>query len=194
MESLSGTGPRTRPMVPQDRPALACFRRKSGNVLCDTELLPTIVGFLGESSRVVIASTVLTTIGGIAAALLIGPAMDRTSPFRTLGVVYLLGLGFVALFGLVIGGGNTWALLGSAFLTGTCVTGGQMSVIALATVLYPPDMRSTGVGWLSASGDSAGSPDPWSSALRCMATILGRRQHLRAGTERRVRSQRHTAN
>ncbi|MFV9460036.1 MFS transporter [Rhodococcus sp. NM-2] len=168
--------------------------------------LPTIVGSLGESSRVVIASTVLTTIGGIVAALLIGPAMDRTSPFRTLGVVYLLGSGFVALFGLVIGGGNTWALLGSAFLTGTCVTGGQMSVIALATVLYPPDMRSTGVGWALGVGRLGGIAGPLvvgvalgagaapREAFFAMATILVVASICVLALERRVRSQRHTAN
>lgn len=100
--------------------------------------VPTIVGLLGAPSRVIIASTVLTTIGGILAAIIIGPAMDKTNPFRTLGIVYLGGAAFVAALGWVIGGGSTWALLGTAFLTGTCVTGGQMSVIALATVLYPP--------------------------------------------------------
>lgn len=42
--------------------------------------LPTIVGSLGAPSRVVIASTVLTTIGGILAAIIIGPAMDKINP------------------------------------------------------------------------------------------------------------------
>ncbi|UOT01498.1 MFS transporter [Rhodococcus opacus] len=122
--------------------------------------LPTIVGSLGAPSRVVIASTVLTTIGGILAAIIIGPAMDKTNPFRTLGVVYLGGAVFVAALGWVIGGGSTWALLGTAFLAGTCVTGGQMSVIALATVLYPPGMRSTGVGWALGIGRLGGIAGP----------------------------------
>ncbi|MBV6761958.1 MULTISPECIES: MFS transporter [Rhodococcus] len=122
--------------------------------------LPTIVGSLGQSSRVVIACTVLTTVGGIAAAMFIGPAMDRISPFRTLGTVYLVGAGFVALLGWVLGGGSTVTLLVAAFLTGTCVTGGQMSVIALATVLYPTDMRSTGVGWALGIGRLGGIAAP----------------------------------
>ena len=122
--------------------------------------VPTIVGLLGAPSRVVIASTVLTTIGGILAAIIIGPAMDKTNPFRTLGIVYLGGAAFVAALGWVIGGGSTWALLGTAFLTGTCVTGGQMSVIALATVLYPPGMRSTGVGWALGIGRLGGIAGP----------------------------------
>ncbi|MDH6287023.1 hypothetical protein ACNJ7E_32675 [Rhodococcus sp. NM-2] len=122
--------------------------------------VPTIVGLLGAPSRVVIASTGLTTIGGILAAIIIGPAVDKTNPFRTLGIVYLGGAAFVAALGWVIGGGSTWALLGTAFRTGTCVTGGQMSVIALATVLYPPGRRSTGVGWALGIGRLGGIAGP----------------------------------
>ncbi|MFC9556784.1 MFS transporter [Rhodococcus sp. NPDC056960] len=167
--------------------------------------LPTIVGSLGESSRVVIATTVLTTVGGIAAAVLIGPAMDRISPFRTLGVVYLVGAVFVALLGWVLGGASTGVLLVDAFLTGTCVTGGQMSVIALAAVLYPTDMRPTGVGWALGIGRLGGIAAPLivGSALGAgiaprevffaLAIILVVAGLCVLALERRVRTQRHTA-
>lgn len=51
-------------------------------------------------------------------------------------------------------------LLVTAFFTGACVTGGQMSVIALATVLYPPHMRSAGVGWALGMGRLGGVAGP----------------------------------
>lgn len=121
--------------------------------------LPTIVGSLGRAPEIVIAATVLTTIGGIVAAAAIGPAMDRISPFGTLGTVYLLGALFVVALGAVLGAG-TEMLLVTAFFTGACVTGGQMSVIALATVLYPPHMRSAGVGWALGMGRLGGVAGP----------------------------------
>jgi AAHS family 4-hydroxybenzoate transporter-like MFS transporter len=121
--------------------------------------LPTIVGSLGRAPEIVIAATVLTTIGGIIAAAAIGPAMDRISPFGTLGTVYLLGAVFVVALGAVLGAG-TEMLLVTAFFTGACVTGGQMSVIALATVLYPPHMRSAGVGWALGMGRLGGIAGP----------------------------------
>lgn len=121
--------------------------------------LPTIVGSLGRGPEIVIAATVLTTIGGIVAAAAIGPAMDRISPFGTLGTVYLLGAVFVVALGAVLGAGTQMLLL-TAFLTGACVTGGQMSVIALATVLYPPHMRSAGVGWALGMGRLGGIAGP----------------------------------
>jgi AAHS family 4-hydroxybenzoate transporter-like MFS transporter len=121
--------------------------------------LPTIVGSLGRAPEIVIAATVLTTIGGIVAAVAIGPAMDRISPFGTLGTVYLLGAVSVVALGAVLGAG-TEMLLVTAFFTGACVTGGQMSVIALATVLYPPHMRSAGVGWALGMGRLGGIAGP----------------------------------
>lgn len=121
--------------------------------------LPSIVGSLGREQSVVIGATVLTTIGGIVAATVIGPAMDRVSPFRTLGVVYLLGAVFVAVLGLALGG-DTWMLLTAAFLSGTCVTGGQMSIVALAALIYPPRLRSTGVGWALGIGRVGGIVGP----------------------------------
>lgn len=122
--------------------------------------LPTIISTLGGTPTVMITSTVLTTIGGVVAALFIGPLMDRYNPFRILGYVYLAGTGLVILLGLTLTGGTTAILLVIAFLTGMAVTGGQMSIAALATVLYPVELRSTGVGWGLGIGRLGGIAGP----------------------------------
>jgi len=57
-------------------------------------------------------------------------------------------------------GGSTWMLLVAAFLSGTCVTGGQMSIVALAALIYPPGLRSTGVGWALGIGRVGGIVGP----------------------------------
>ncbi|MFI5610269.1 MFS transporter [Amycolatopsis sp. NPDC051903] len=121
--------------------------------------LPTILGRLGHAPSTAVLATALTTIGGIAAALVIGPLMDRRGPFGTLGVVYLLGAVFVSVLAFAVTG-QSWLVLGAAFLAGTCVTGGQMSVVALATVLYPPRIRPTGVGWALGIGRIGGILGP----------------------------------
>ncbi|MEV6904570.1 MFS transporter [Amycolatopsis sp. NPDC051372] len=121
--------------------------------------LPAILGRLGHAPSTAVLATALTTIGGIVAAIVIGPSMDRRGPFGTLAVVYLLGALFVSALAFALTGAN-WVVLGAAFLAGTCITGGQMSVIALATVLYPPQIRPTGVGWALGIGRVGGIVGP----------------------------------
>src|SRR5207247_3513501 len=91
-------------------------------------------------------ATSLTTTGGIVAAFIVGPAMDRLGPYGSLGILYIGGVVFVALTGLALTRPE-WVLLTTAFCSGFCVSGGQKSVIALAAVFYPAPVRSTGVGW-----------------------------------------------
>src|SRR6267378_2788753 len=56
--------------------------------------LPTILTNLGHSLNTVALATSLTTIGGIVAALVIGPAMDRLGAYGSLATVYFAGVGF----------------------------------------------------------------------------------------------------
>lgn len=137
----------------------AAFMLNLGVFYAVQSWLPSILGRLGHPPSVAVAATALTTIGGIVAATLIGPSMDRRGPFGTLGVVYLLGAAFVALLAFAVTGASG-PLLVAAFLTGTCITGGQMSVIALAAVLYPPMLRPAGVGWALGIGRIGGILGP----------------------------------
>jgi MFS transporter, AAHS family, 4-hydroxybenzoate transporter len=108
--------------------------------------LPTILTDHHCPLSTVALATTLTTIGGIVVAVVIGPAMDRLGAYRSLAVLYLLGVAFVAFMGMAINGPKG-VLLTATFFLGVCVSGGQKSVIALAAIFYPPALRSTGVGW-----------------------------------------------
>ncbi|MGW0288479.1 MFS transporter [Streptomyces tuirus] len=121
--------------------------------------LPTIMTDLDYSMNVVVAATTLTTVGGIAAAFVTGPSMDRLGPYRTLGVLYLVGFGCLALTGIAFHA-PLWVLLTANFFAGCCVSGGQKSLIALAAVFYPAQMRSTGVGWALGIGRVGGILGP----------------------------------
>lgn len=121
--------------------------------------LPTIAQRSGASAGVGAGATALLMVGGIVAAGVIGPAMDRRGPFTVLAVVYFLGSLFLT--GLALAFSTTAsALLICAFLAGTCVAGGQMSVIALSAQLYPNLTRSTGVGWALGIGRVGGIVAP----------------------------------
>lgn len=121
--------------------------------------LPTILENLGHPTSTVVTATTLTTVGGIAAALITGPAMDRFGAGSTLCILYLVGAVFVGVLGVVFGA-SLWLLLCVTFLAGCCVSGGQKSVIAFGTLFYPPDMRSTGIAWALGIGRVGGILGP----------------------------------
>ena len=121
--------------------------------------LPTILEGLGHPTSTVVTATTLTTVGGIAAALVTGPAMDRFGAGYTLGVLYLVGSVLVGVLGAVFGA-SLWLLLCVTFLVGCCVSGGQKSVIAFGSLFYPPEMRSTGVAWALGVGRIGGILGP----------------------------------
>ncbi|MET7501313.1 MFS transporter [Streptomyces microflavus] len=121
--------------------------------------LPTIMTDLGYSMSVVVTATTLTTVGGIAAAFITGPSMDRLGAYGTLGVLYLVGFVCVALTGVAFHA-PLWVLLTANFLAGCCISGGQKSLIALAAVFYPASIRSTGVGWALGIGRVGGILGP----------------------------------
>lgn len=121
--------------------------------------LPTILTTLHYDLNTVALATSLTTVGGIIAAFVIGPAMDRLGPYASLVVVYFAGVVFVALLGVALSS-PAWVLLVAAFFAGFCVSGGQKSVIALSAIFYPAPIRSTGVGWALGIGRLGGIGGP----------------------------------
>jgi len=121
--------------------------------------LPSMLTGLKYPLGIVVLATSLSTVGGIVVAVVIGPAMDRIGPCRSLATLYLLGVVFLPLMGVALSRGE-WMLLVATFFAGVCVSGGQKSVIALATLFYPPTIRSTGVGWALGIGRLGGIGGP----------------------------------
>jgi MFS family permease len=119
--------------------------RKSGGVFFRATPGFDIDRQIYQSPNTVALATSLTTIGGIVAAFVIGPSMDRFGPYGSLATVYFAGVVFVGLLGQAVSA-SSWMLLIAAFCAGFCISGGQKSVIALAAIFYPAPIRSTGVG------------------------------------------------
>jgi AAHS family 4-hydroxybenzoate transporter-like MFS transporter len=121
--------------------------------------LPTILTGLKYPMDKIVLLTALPTTGGILAAFVVGPAMDRIGPYISIGVLYLCGAAFMA-FTAASFGATLPVLMLAVFLSGFCVSGGQKSVIALAAVFYPTEIRSTGVGWALGIGRLGGIAGP----------------------------------
>jgi AAHS family 4-hydroxybenzoate transporter-like MFS transporter len=73
--------------------------------------------------------------------------------------MYLAGCVFMWLVGNAFSGSVAWLMV-MVFCAGFCISGGQKSVIALAAVYYPLNLRSTGVGWALGIGRLGGIAGP----------------------------------
>ncbi len=121
--------------------------------------LPSILTSQNYALPTVATATSLTTAGGIIAAFIVGPAMDRVGAYGSLVCLYLAGVVFVALIGVTLDRPE-WILLTTAFFAGFCVSGGQKSAIALSALFYPAPVRSTGIGWALGVGRLGGIAGP----------------------------------
>jgi AAHS family 4-hydroxybenzoate transporter-like MFS transporter len=105
-------------------------------------LLSTRMGF--SSSTAVLMGTTLQ-LGGFVGAIVMGPLIDRLGYYRV-----LVPLFFVACFAVAAIGQPSLplALLYLViFAAGVCIVGAQPALNALASTLYPTEIRATGVGW-----------------------------------------------
>jgi AAHS family 4-hydroxybenzoate transporter-like MFS transporter len=105
-------------------------------------LLSTRMGF--SSSTAVLMGTTLQ-LGGLIGAIFMGPLIDRLGFFRVLAPVFLIAGLSVATIGQP--GLALTSLYIVIFAAGICVVGAQPALNALASTLYPTEIRATGVGW-----------------------------------------------
>lgn len=101
---------------------------------------------LGQASTMVN----LFNFGALLGMCVLGPLLDRFGASRVLSTIFVLSAAAIAPAGLVVGN----AVLGGMLFTiaGFGAGGGAAGMVALTTVLYPTELRSTGIGWGIAMG------------------------------------------
>jgi MFS transporter, AAHS family, 4-hydroxybenzoate transporter len=105
-------------------------------------LLSTRMGF--SASTAVLMGTTLQ-LGGLIGAVFMGPLIDRLGYYRVLVPAFLIAGLAVAAIGEP---GMPLPLLYLViFAAGICIVGAQPALNALASTLYPTEIRATGVGW-----------------------------------------------
>jgi AAHS family 4-hydroxybenzoate transporter-like MFS transporter len=105
-------------------------------------LLSTRMGF--NSSTAVLMGTTLQ-VGGLIGAIFMGPLIDRLGYYRVLVPVFAIaGLAVAAIGSPSLSMPLLYLVI---FAAGICVVGTQPALNALASTLYPTEMRATGVGW-----------------------------------------------
>jgi AAHS family 4-hydroxybenzoate transporter-like MFS transporter len=105
-------------------------------------LLSTRMGF--SSSTAVLMGTTLQ-LGGLIGAVFMGPLIDRVGYYRVLVPAFLMAGLSVAIIGQP--GLALISLYVVIFAAGIGIVGAQPALNALASTLYPTEIRATGVGW-----------------------------------------------
>jgi AAHS family 4-hydroxybenzoate transporter-like MFS transporter len=126
--------------------------------------LPTVLHSLSYESGFIVWATAVSTIGGMAAGLLMGPLMDRIGPYRILSALYLFGgISMLAISAAL--GATHGILVLTVFFCGFCISGGQKGVVALGSIFYPAGLRATGVAWAYGVGRLGGAAGTYIAGL-----------------------------
>jgi AAHS family 4-hydroxybenzoate transporter-like MFS transporter len=119
-----------------------------------TSWMPTLIRDAGFTLRQASLVSALFPAGGVIGALGCGWLMDRFDPWRVVALAFLL-LG-AAVCAMGQGTGDVQSLAITTFVAGVCMTGAQMSMLALAALFYPTHGRASGVAWMLGIGRLGG--------------------------------------
>ncbi|WP_408317385.1 MFS transporter [Paraburkholderia sp. RL17-347-BIC-D] len=119
-----------------------------------TSWMPTMIHDAGFTLRQASLVSALFPAGGVIGALGCGWLMDRFNPWRVVALAFLL-LG-AAVCAMGQGTANVQSLAIATFVAGVCMTGAQMSMLALAALFYPTHGRASGVAWMLGIGRLGG--------------------------------------
>lgn len=108
--------------------------------------LPSIFRMVGYSPAEATTAATWASSGGILAALILGPLMDRFGPYRVIVVLFMIGASFLFFTGI---SAHSAAILATsmAFVALGSISGIQKCINALMVFFYPTALRSTGLGW-----------------------------------------------
>ncbi len=112
-------------------------------------------------------SAMISFAGGATGTLLMGFLMDRTNPYWLIAAFYFVEA--VSLYTLGSVPFSSGIFLGALIMWNFTQVGGQTGLNNLATLSYPPEMRSSGIGWAGGWGRISGmvmAPFAGAMALR----------------------------
>jgi AAHS family 4-hydroxybenzoate transporter-like MFS transporter len=119
---------------------------------------PTLLKATGMSVGQASAGLAFNNVGGVVGCLVAGYLIDRFGPHRILIVTFLAAFVSLALTGYAAPSFVPVAVLET--LDGLFSGGAGAGLIAFAAILYPSEMRSTGVGWGLGVGRLGGASGP----------------------------------
>jgi AAHS family 4-hydroxybenzoate transporter-like MFS transporter len=107
--------------------------------------LPLLSARMGYSSSIAVLMGTTLQLGGLIGAVVMGPLIDRLGYFRVLVPVFVIaGFAIAAIGEPALSLSLLYLVI---FAAGVCIVGAQPALNALASTLYPTEIRATGVGW-----------------------------------------------
>ena len=141
----------------------ACFMAL-GNIALLASWMPTYFQELGGIPIQEFAiSAMIAFAGGACGTLTMGWLLDRVNPFWLISGFFLVDAVALGLLGVLPFG--TAGFLAAMIVWNYCQVGGQTGINTLATLGYPPQMRSSGIGWAGGSGRIGGIAFPYAGGL-----------------------------
>jgi len=109
--------------------------------------------------------------GGAVGTLAMGWLMDRINPYMLIAGFFIVNAVAIFLIGVVPAG--TVMFVAVLVVWNFCQVGGQTGINTLATLGYPPEMRSSGIGWAGGAGRFGGIVFPYfgGQALHAMLPL-----------------------
>jgi AAHS family 4-hydroxybenzoate transporter-like MFS transporter len=151
---------------------VACFL-SLGNIALLANWMATFFQELGGIPIQVFAiSAMISFAGGATGTLIMGFLMDRLNPYWLIALFFFIEA--VALFTLGQVPFSSAIFLGALIMWNFTQVGGQTGLNNLATLSYPPEMRSSGIGWAGGWGRISGmvmAPFAGAMALRMLLPL-----------------------
>ena len=147
----------------------ACFLAM-GNIALLANWLPTYFQELGGVPIQTFAKLMMIGfLGGALGTLSMGWLMDRVNPYTLIAGFFLVDALAIASLGFLPVG--TVAFVLGLVVWNFCQVGGQTGINTLATLGYPPEMRSSGIGWAGGAGRLGGIAFPLAGGLALSALL-----------------------
>jgi AAHS family 4-hydroxybenzoate transporter-like MFS transporter len=112
--------------------------------------MPTILNMNGVAPARAALGAVTLNVGAIFGALVISMSARKTEPFVPVALGFAGCAVFTFALGYLINVGNLAFII--LFAVGACHVGGQLTFPAMASTLYPFEVRGAGIGWAMALG------------------------------------------
>ena len=127
--------------------------------------LTSLLGQSGLTQQVAITATTIGLAGGIGAALIIGPLMDRYGPYAVVAGLFGLSAISVLVMAKILAAPVASLTIAVSLFVGFCLSGGQKANNALSVYFYPTALRGTGIGWSLGVGRIGGVLGPFMAGV-----------------------------